>query len=159
MVNLPDMDPMVNYIRILKNHELRMPIMNQWRFQWFMSAWRVLFTLLIWIRVKFVRTKKGVRICDILQNPFPTLGCFLEIFFWGAEVQKSQTNNGEVLRTLSSVLMFFFKTKSLPVTGTFRKVRCLELFEFSRPLNKQHTDFIIPQPFFTQIVRSSIWSK
>lgn len=119
--------------------------MNQWRFQWFVSARWALFTL----RVNFVRIKKGAA---NLRHPSESISnprIFFKDFFWGgSEVPKSQTNNGEVLRTLCSVLMIFFKTKSLPVTVTFRKVRCLEVFEFSRPLNKQHTDFIIPQPFF-----------
>lgn len=97
-----------------------------------------------------MRTKKGgANLRHPSESIFQPSDIFLSFFFGGGtEVQKSQTNNGEVLRTLSSVLMFFFKTKSLPVTVTFRKVRCLELFEFSRPLNEQHTDFIIPQPFF-----------
>ena len=44
------------------------------------------------------------------ESIFQPSDIFLSFFFFGggAEVQKSQTNNGEVLRTLSSVLMIFF---------------------------------------------------
>ena len=55
--------------------------------------------------------QKWLRICEIIQNPFTRFqpseifwrSCFLFFLFGGgAEVQKSQTQNGKVLMTLSS---------------------------------------------------------
>ena len=76
--------------------------------------------------------KRGCEYATSFRNHFPTLGDF---FFWGAEVQKSLTNNGEVLRPLSSVLMIFFQNKesssysNIPKGSMFGTIRIFETLE------------------------------
>ena len=75
-----------------------------------------------------------------LRHPSETIfqpsDIFLSFFFWGgAEVQKSETHNGEVLRTLSSVLMIFFQNKesssysNIPKGSMFGTIRIFETLE------------------------------
>lgn len=129
MVNIPDIDPMVKYIRILKKPWIEDA----------MSAWWVLFTLLIWSRVKFVRTKKGgANLRHPSKSIFQPSDIFLSFFFFGGDrsskISNKQWRGFEDFEFCSDV---FFQNKesssysNIPKGSMFGTIRIFETLEWT----------------------------